>query len=309
MLWVCYQLLLYLGRPCKPGELAELPCLWCQLLEPSHPMSVSLLGAAPHSQPFGLRGLTSPTSLVRCTTAPLKFFAEREDSCVFEAKQKFSCLIRLEEEQQQQMDEKVVNKEKRKLRYKKVLPDGVVVAVYKADLSTYPVDVVVNASNEDLKHIGGLANALLKAAGPELQEECDELVRKNGPLQPGCAVIMGAGKLPCKNVIHAVGPRWRKEEAEKCVFLLRKTVKKSLQLAEMYNHRSIALPAISGGIFGFPVELCTSSIVSSIRETLEESMGDTSLKEVHLFLSCVFLFSDAKCTSHSTALDFSAFGV
>uniref|UniRef100_A0A8C3JRL4 Poly [ADP-ribose] polymerase n=1 Tax=Calidris pygmaea TaxID=425635 RepID=A0A8C3JRL4_9CHAR len=216
------------------------------------------------------------------TPGAKEFFAEREDSCVFEAKQKFSCLIRLEEEQQQQMDEKVVNKEKRKLRYKKVLPDGVVVAVYKADLSTYPVDVVVNASNEDLKHIGGLANALLKAAGPELQEECDELVRKNGPLQPGCAVIMGAGKLPCKNVIHAVGPRWRKEEAEKCVFLLRKTVKKSLQLAEMYNHRSIALPAISGGIFGFPVELCTSSIVSSIRETLEESMGDTSLKEVHL---------------------------
>ncbi|XP_074001335.1 protein mono-ADP-ribosyltransferase PARP14-like [Numenius arquata] len=218
------------------------------------------------------------------TPGAKEFFAEREDSCVFEAKQKFSCLIRLveEQEQQRQMDEEVVNKEKRKLYYKKVLPDGVVVAVYKADLCSYPVDVVVNASNEDLKHIGGLADALLKAAGPELQQECDELVRKNGPLQPGCAVIMGAGKLPCKNVVHAVGPRWRKEEAEKCVFLLRKTVRKSLQLAEMYNHRSIALPAISGGIFGFPLELCTYSIVSSIKETLEEFMGDSSLKEVHL---------------------------
>ncbi|XP_014795158.1 PREDICTED: poly [ADP-ribose] polymerase 14-like [Calidris pugnax] len=218
------------------------------------------------------------------TPGAKEFFAEREDSCVFEAKQKFSCLIRLEEEeeQQQQMDEKVDNKEKRKLYYKKVLPDGVVVAVYKADLSTYPVDVVVNASNEDLKHVSGLASALLKVAGPELQEECDELVRKNGPLQPGCAVIMGAGKLPCKNVIHAVGPRWRKEEEEKCVSLLRKTVKMSLLLAGMYNHRSVALPAVSGGIFGFPVELCTYSIVSTIRETLEESRGDTSLKEVHL---------------------------
>ncbi|XP_063197726.1 protein mono-ADP-ribosyltransferase PARP14-like isoform X2 [Chroicocephalus ridibundus] len=218
------------------------------------------------------------------TPGAREFFTEREDSCVFEAKQKFNCLIRLEEEQeqQQQMGEKVVNNEQRKLYYKKVLPDGVVVAVYKADLCTYPVDVVVNASNEDLKHIGGLAEALFKAAGPELQQECDELVRRNGRLQPGCAVILGAGKLPCKNVIHAVGPRWRKDDPEKCVFLLRKTVKKSLQLAETYNHRSIALPAISGGIFGFPMELCTYSIVSSIKETLEESMGASSLKEVHL---------------------------
>ncbi|XP_049670417.1 protein mono-ADP-ribosyltransferase PARP14-like isoform X2 [Accipiter gentilis] len=216
-----------------------------------------------------------------------EFFTERKNSYVFEAKQKFSCLIRLEEEQQQQQQqqqkgEKVGDKEKRKLYYKKMLPHGVVVAVYKGNLCNYPVDVVVNTSNEDLKHIGGLAEALLKAAGPELQQECNELVSKNGSLQPGCAVITGAGKLPCKNVIHAVGPRWRKDEAEKCAYLLRRTVKKSLQLAETYNHRSIALPAISGGIFGFPLEECTYSIVSSIKETLEESMGDSSLKEVHL---------------------------
>ncbi|XP_059676311.1 protein mono-ADP-ribosyltransferase PARP14 [Gavia stellata] len=213
-----------------------------------------------------------------------EFFIERKDSCIFEAKQKFSCLIRLEEEeeQQQKKGEEVGAKEKTKLYYEKVLPGGVVVAVYKGNLCNYPVDVVVNASNEDLKHIGGLAEALLEAAGPQLQQECDELVRKNGSLQPGCAVITGPGKLPCKNVIHAVGPRWRKEEAEKCVYLLRKTVKKSLQLAETYNHHSIALPAISGGIFGFPLQACADSIVSSIKETLEESMGDSSLKEVHL---------------------------
>nr|XP_021146894.1 poly [ADP-ribose] polymerase 14 [Columba livia] len=213
------------------------------------------------------------------------FFTERKDSYVLEAKQKFSCLIRLEEEkqqQQQQKGEKVDDPEKRKLYYKTRLPHGAVVAVYKGDLCNYPVDVVVNASNEDLKHIGGLAESLLKAAGPELQQECDELVRRNGSLQPGCAVITGAGKLPCKNVIHAVGPRWRKEEAEKCMFLLRKTVKNSLQLAETYNHCSVALPAISGGTFGFPLQTCANSIVSSIKETLEESMGDSSLKEIHL---------------------------
>lgn len=67
-----------------------------------------------------------------------------------------------------------------------------------------------------------------------------------------------------------------------CVNLLRKTVKKCLQLAETHKHRSIALPAVSGGIFGFPLELCTYTIVSSIKETLEESKGNSSLKQVHL---------------------------
>ncbi|XP_009470176.1 PREDICTED: poly [ADP-ribose] polymerase 14-like [Nipponia nippon] len=205
------------------------------------------------------------------------YFEEREHFFAATVKQDFKCLVRLEEQSEEQQEHSNIDKP-----YKQVTIGGIVIAVYKADLSTHPVDVMVNASNEELKHSGGLAEALLKAAGPELQQECDELVRKNGSLQPGCAVITGAGKLPCKNVIHAVGPRWRKDEAEKCVYLLRKTVKKSLQLAETFNHCSIALPAISGGIFGFPLELCTYSIVSSIKETLEESMGDSSLKEVHL---------------------------
>ncbi|KAK2532667.1 protein mono-ADP-ribosyltransferase PARP14 isoform X1 [Columba livia] len=205
------------------------------------------------------------------------YFKEREPFFAASVKEEFKCLVRLEEEEEEQQEHSNVDKPCRQ-----VTMGGVVIAVYKADMCTHPVDVVVNASNEDLKHIGGLAESLLKAAGPELQQECDELVRRNGSLQPGCAVITGAGKLPCKNVIHAVGPRWKKDEAEKCMFLLRKTVKKSLQLADTFNHRSIALPAISGGIFGFPLDLCTHSIVSSIKETLEESMGDSSLKEVHL---------------------------
>ncbi|NXP05277.1 PAR14 polymerase, partial [Thinocorus orbignyianus] len=209
------------------------------------------------------------------------YFKEREQYFTATAKHEFKCLIRLEEHPEEQLEEEQEPSNLGK-PYRQVIMGGTVIGVYKADLCTYPVDVVVNASNEDLKHIGGLAEALLKAAGPELQRECDELVRKTGPLQPGCAVITGPGKLPCKSVIHAVGPRWRKDEAEKCVFLLRKTVKKSLQLAETYNHHSIALPAISGGIFGFPLDLCTQSIVSSIKETLEESMGESSLKEVHL---------------------------
>ncbi|NXP80631.1 PAR14 polymerase, partial [Ramphastos sulfuratus] len=209
------------------------------------------------------------------------FFKERERFFAASANQEFKCLIRLEEESEEHLEKKQEHSNIGK-SYMQVTIGGTAVVLYKADLCSHPADVVVNAANEDLKHIGGLAAALLKAAGPELQRECDELVSKKGILHPGCAVVTGAGKLPCKNVIHAVGPRWRPDDPNKCMFLLKKTVKKSLQLADALNHHSIALPAVSGGFFGFPLELCTHSIVSSIRETLEEFMGETSLKEVHL---------------------------
>ncbi|NXT15310.1 PAR14 polymerase, partial [Prunella fulvescens] len=208
------------------------------------------------------------------------YIKEQADLLVPHIKQMFKCLFLLEEQPEEQLKEQK-HSEGGKL-HMQVTMGETVIALYKADLCTHPVDVVVNASNEDLNHIGGLADALSRAAGPVLQEECDELMRKLGNLQPGCAVITRAGKLPCKNVIHAVGPRWSGEKSEMCVNLLKKTVKNCLELADENNYRSIALPAISGGIFGFPMELCTYSIVSSIKETLEESRGSSSLKEVHL---------------------------
>ncbi|NWS05484.1 PAR14 polymerase, partial [Motacilla alba] len=209
------------------------------------------------------------------------YVKEQADLLAPHIKEVFKCLVLLEEQPEEQLKELKQHSNSGKPCMEVTLGETVI-ALYKADLCTHPVDVVVNASNEELNHIGGLADALSRAAGPALQEECDELVRKQGNLQPGDAVMTRAGKLPCKNVIHAVGPRWNAKESQKCMWLLRKTVKKCLQLAEAHKHRSIALPAISGGIFGFPMELCTYSIVSSIKETLEESRGNISLKEVHL---------------------------
>ncbi|XP_006137712.2 protein mono-ADP-ribosyltransferase PARP14 [Pelodiscus sinensis] len=211
-------------------------------------------------------------------------FKEQELLYVTGVKQKFNCLIRLQAEGDEQKDDEVSNVYKKQSQSycEMTLQDGVVVAVYKGDLCSHPTDVVVNAANEDLKHIGGLAEALLQAAGPELQTECDRIVQKRGPLQPGRALITDAGKLPCKQVIHAVGPRWRDHEAEKCVYLLKRAVKESLRLAETYNHHSIAIPALSSGIFGFPLQLCALSIAKSIKETLEESPGESCLKKIHL---------------------------
>ncbi|XP_021254183.1 poly [ADP-ribose] polymerase 14 isoform X1 [Numida meleagris] len=209
------------------------------------------------------------------------YFKEREPFFAASVKHEFNCLIRLEEQPEEYPEGQQECSSAGKC-YTQMTVHGVLIAVYKADLATHHVDVVVNASNEGLKHIGGLAWALLQAAGPELQAECDEVVKKSGCLQPGCAVITGAGKLPCKQVIHAVGPRWNEQDAGRCVHLLKKTIRKSLQLADTYNHHSIAFPSVSGGIFGFPLERCVNAIVSGIKETLEEFNGKSNLKEIHL---------------------------
>ncbi|XP_070813176.1 protein mono-ADP-ribosyltransferase PARP14-like [Pituophis catenifer annectens] len=221
------------------------------------------------------------------------FFKKQEHYYVNLAKMEFSCLIRLQRD-----DEKnggfVENVKHRQTKVN--LKNGVVIEVCMGDLTNYQADVVVNASNETLKHSGGLAYALLKAAGPRLQGECDDLIKKHGDLKPGCAVITGAWNLPCKQVIHAVGPRWTSATKENCIQLLKKAVRESLKLAEKSGHRSIAIPAISSGIFGFPIKECTHSILTAIKETLEESSENGSLKQICLVdttSQTVQAFSDA----------------
>ncbi|XP_026521207.1 poly [ADP-ribose] polymerase 14-like [Notechis scutatus] len=201
------------------------------------------------------------------------FFKNQEHHYVNLVKMEFSCLIRLQRDDEQNAEN---------VQTKVNLKNGVVIEVCMGDLTSYQADVVVNASNETLKHIGGLANALLKAAGPQLQDECDVLIQKCGALKPGCAVITGAWNLPCKQVIHAVGPRWTSANKENCIQLLKKAVRESLKLAEKFNHRSIAMPAISSGIFGFPIKECTHFILTAIQETLEEFSENGSLKQIFL---------------------------
>lgn len=215
------------------------------------------------------------------------FFKEQEHLYVTCAKQQFNCLIRIQEgsekyEEEEEHEVENVSEERGPPYCEVKLGDGTVVSICKGNLTRYLTDVVVNASNEELKHIGGLAYALSQAAGPQLQRECDDLVRKHGPVWPGCAVITGAGNLPCKQVIHAVGPRWDSSEKDKCVRLLKKAVRESLQLAETYNHRSIAIPAISSGVFGFPLKECASSIVTAIKETTGKKSGSDCLKQIDL---------------------------
>uniref|UniRef100_A0A3B3QPK1 Macro domain-containing protein n=1 Tax=Paramormyrops kingsleyae TaxID=1676925 RepID=A0A3B3QPK1_9TELE len=146
------------------------------------------------------------------------------------------------------------------------MPNGLIITVAKADLCKYQADVVVNASNEHLQHIGGLALALLQAAGPQLQDVCDHYRSRNGDLKPGDAIITEAGKIPCQYVIHAVGPRFSDWDRSTAVRLLRRVVRQALNLVVAKGCRSVAIPAISSGIFGFPLDLCTETIAGVVRE-------------------------------------------
>ncbi|XP_063144814.1 protein mono-ADP-ribosyltransferase PARP14-like [Candoia aspera] len=221
------------------------------------------------------------------------FFKNQEHFYVNQAKTNFRCLISLQTDGEKNGDS-AENVEH--LQTQVNLKDGIVIQVSMGDLTSYQADVVVSASNEMLKHCGGLANALLKAAGPQLQDECDDIIQKHGHLKPGSAIITGAWNLPCKQVIHAVGPKWNSADKEKCIQVLKKVVRESLKLAETFNHCSIAIPAISSGIFGFPIKECTHSILTAIKETLEESSENGSLKQICLVdttQETVQAFSDA----------------
>ncbi|XP_036098481.1 protein mono-ADP-ribosyltransferase PARP14 [Molossus molossus] len=162
------------------------------------------------------------------------------------------------------------------------LAPGVSLIVQQGDLTQFPVEVVVNSANEDLRLSGGLAAALSKAAGPELQADCDQIVKKKGKIPPGHATISTSGKLPYHQVIHAVGPKWKKEDAQECVVQLKRVVARSLHLAENLQCRSIAIPAIGSGNYGFPLPQCAEAIVLAIKETFQSNWNGNSLKEIYL---------------------------
>ncbi|CAM4730206.1 unnamed protein product [Leuciscus chuanchicus] len=164
-------------------------------------------------------------------------------------------------------------------------PGGTTVTVRMADICKLSVDAVVNAANEDLMHSGGVSFALLQAAGPCLQQYSDHYIKVNGPLKPGDAIITDAGRLPCKYVVHAVGPRFSVSDRRTAVQRLRRAVRESLNRASSKNCSSIAIPVISSGIFGCPLELCTESIAKEVCEYIEDHNrrgSSSTLTEIHL---------------------------
>ncbi|XP_047241013.1 protein mono-ADP-ribosyltransferase PARP14-like isoform X1 [Girardinichthys multiradiatus] len=181
------------------------------------------------------------------------------------------CLIQLEEQPHLSRENSTVAKYN--------LQHGLQMIVYQGDITKQYADGIVNAANEDLNHVGGVAAALSKAGGPQVQKECKVLVEQTGKIAVGEVVVTTGGDLKCKNLLHAVGPESGKASGRERV-ILEKTIRKALDLAELMEFKSIALPCISSGIYGVPIKVCSEAIVTAIKEF--GSQGGRSLSKIIL---------------------------
>jgi O-acetyl-ADP-ribose deacetylase (regulator of RNase III) len=133
----------------------------------------------------------------------------------------------------------------------------------EGDIVLLDVEAVVNAANSSLILGGGVAGAIRSHGGPSIQEECNRI----GPIQVGEAVATNAGNLKAKYVIHAAGPVSGEGEEDK---KLRNATLNSLEIAEEKKIKDIAFPAISTGIFGFPLQRCSEIMLEAAKEFLEK---------------------------------------
>lgn len=148
--------------------------------------------------------------------------------------------------------------------------NGTRLELLEGDITELDVEALVNAANEELKLGTGVAGAIREKGGPSLQKECNRI----GGTPVGTAVITGAGDLAAKHVIHAVGPKMGEGDEDR---KLSSAVRSALALADRHRLRSIALPAISTGVFGFPVDRCARITLTEIHRYLQ---GGTKLERV-----------------------------
>jgi len=164
---------------------------------------------------------------------------------------------------------------------------GKTLRLVKGDITERDVEVIVNAANSYLKHGGGVAGAIVKKGGHIIQEESDRI----GYTPVGTAVITGAGSLPARYVIHAVGPRMGEgDEDEK----LKNAVRNSLRLASEKGIKSISMPAISAGIFGFPKDRCAKILVEESVRFLKDENTSLELVEFCIYDDATAFYFEAE---------------
>lgn len=149
--------------------------------------------------------------------------------------------------------------------------------VVKGDITSHGCDVIVNAANANLKHVGGVAKSIVDVGGEDIQDECDAFVRKNGPLFDGENFVGSPGKLPCQRLIHVVAPKWNSSRDSRTLRTLRITCARAFEKA--MDTQSIAIPAIGSGIFGIPKEVCADVMIEAA-ENFSEEYPNCTLKEI-----------------------------
>ncbi len=166
-----------------------------------------------------------------------------------------------------------------------------VLELIEGDITRLPIDAITNAANSGLQLGGGVAGAIRRAGGPEIQAECDRI----GSCPVGGAVVTGAGTLPARFVIHAVGPVWGRQPPDESDRLLASACRETLLRARERELASVALPSISTGIFGYPLERAARVL---LREAITQLERDRAVPRV---IFC--LFDAPTLSAYREALD------
>lgn len=152
-----------------------------------------------------------------------------------------------------------------------VLRNGTVLQVVRGNLVEEQVDAIVNAANEKLVHGGGVAGAIVRAGGEVIQEESERVA----PVATGSCAVTGAGALPCRYVIHAVGPIYKGVPSDDV--LLAAACASALAAASELGLESVSMPAVSSGIFGFPKDRCAAILTREVMRFLERDPGSVRI--------------------------------
>ncbi|KAL5022140.1 hypothetical protein ScPMuIL_001295 [Solemya velum] len=160
-------------------------------------------------------------------------------------------------------------------------PAGLKFKCYKHAITSINCDAVVNAANDVMKHGGGVAEAISKAAGSELDRESDDYVRRYKKVTVTNNCVTTGGRMPCKYVIHAVGPKWHDyKQKEDCLKDLCLTVTNFLDQADRRKLKVIVMTAISAGIFGVPKQLCAAMYIRAVTD-YSKANPQSSVRELH----------------------------